>query len=160
MNETERTAVELAVRYEQSQARTVTYVDHGWPAGLLNQCREWARSRHPGAGRLTCDLVSQNPDGTIARLIEVKGRGGRVTSVSIFDRQRDAMLGLGADWWLYVALDCRTDPVLVRVREPARLPWKLLTPPAALAPGQRCRRVDQEGIWHVMPQDILEAAGD
>ncbi|QHA07857.1 DUF3883 domain-containing protein [Streptomyces broussonetiae] len=88
------------------------------------------------------------------RLIEVKGRGGRSTSVSLLDRQREAMLDLGPHWWLYVVLDCRTTPVLVVVREPRRLPWELITPARDLPEGQS-RGVSDEGVWHTMPRDML-----
>ncbi|MER6573120.1 DUF3883 domain-containing protein [Streptomyces sp. NPDC001093] len=154
MNLTERTAVELAIRYERSEGRTITDVGGGWPAGLIGEVGEWVEGRHPGARSFTCDLVSREPDGSIARLIEVKGRGGRSTSVSLLDRQREAMLGLGPDWWLYVVLDCRTTPVLVVVREPRRLPWELITPARDLPEGQS-RGVSDEGVWHTMPKDVL-----
>ncbi|MGW4566166.1 DUF3883 domain-containing protein [Streptomyces sp. NPDC004561] len=114
--------------------------------------------RHPGARCFTCDLVARGPDGGLARLIEVKGKGGRGTSVSITDRQREAMLDLGADWWLYVVLGCRTAPILVVVREPSRLPWRLNTPARELPEGQY-RGVSDEGIWLTMPSDVL-AAGE
>ncbi|MFH9550406.1 DUF3883 domain-containing protein [Streptomyces sp. NPDC051445] len=154
MNPTERTAVELAIRYEQSQGRHVTDVGDSWRPGLSGKVRAWTQARHPGARSFTCDLVSCEPDGGIARLIEVKGRRGRRTSVSILDRQRKAMLDLGPDWWLYVVLDCETAPVLVVVREPGRLPWQLVTPARELPEGQY-RGVGDEGLWHTMPADVL-----
>ncbi|MEV6116623.1 DUF3883 domain-containing protein [Streptomyces sp. NPDC052109] len=154
MNPIERTAVELAVGYERSQGRTVTYVGNGWPVGLRGEVREWAQKRHPGARSLTCDLVSRERDGSFARLIEVKGKGGRGSSVPIIDRQREAMLELGPDWWLYVVLDCKTAPVLVVVEDPSRLPWQLITPARVLPEGQY-RRVGDEGRWHTAPTDVL-----
>lgn len=154
MNEPERTAVELAIRYERSQGRQVTYVGDRWPLGLYEEVQEWGQGRHPGARIFKCDLVSRDSDGNIARLIEVKGKGTRRSSVPIFDRQREAMLGLGPDWWLYVVLDCRTTPVLVVVREPRRLPWELITPARDLSEGQS-RGVSDEGVWHTMPKDVL-----
>ncbi|MER6549363.1 DUF3883 domain-containing protein [Streptomyces sp. NPDC001250] len=124
----------------------------------LGEVREWVEGRRPGARSFTCDLVSREPDGSIARLIEVKGKRGRGSSVPIIDRQRKAMLDLGPDWWLYVALDCETTPVLVVVREPSRLPWKLITPARELPEG-RFRGVGDEGKWGTMPADVL-AAGE
>jgi Domain of unknown function (DUF3883) len=153
VNPIDRTAVEIAILYERSQGREVTYVGDGWPLGLSGEVREWAQGRHPGARRFTCDLVSREPDGGLARLVEVKGKGGRGTSVPI-DREREAMLGLGSDWWLYVVLDCRTAPALVVVREPSRLSWELITPAREL-PERRYRGVRDEGIWHTMPSDVL-----
>jgi hypothetical protein len=158
VNPIERTAVELAIRYERSQGREVTYVGDGWPAGLIGEVREWVQGRHGGARSFTCDLVSREPDGDFARLIEVKGKGTRGSSVPIIDRQREAMLDLGPDWWLYVVLDCKTAPVLVVVREPSRLPWRLITPARELPEGQH-RGVGDEGSWHTMPMDVL-AAGE
>ncbi|MGW1799006.1 protein NO VEIN domain-containing protein [Streptomyces sp. NPDC001984] len=154
MNPIERNAVELAIRYERSQGRKVTYVGDGWPPGLSGEVREWAQGCHPGTRSFTCDLVSCEPDGGFPRLIEVKGKRGRDSSVPIIDRQREAMLGLGSDWWLYVVLDCQTTPVLVVVREPSRLPWRLITPARELPAGQY-RGVGDEGIWHTTPTDVL-----
>lgn len=155
---TEQIALDLAVRYEQSQARTVTYCGDGYPSPkLCHEVRVWVEARHPGAPRPSYDLLSRDSNGDIARLIEVKGRGGDSTSISILDRQRNSMLALGSDWWLYVGLDCVTAaPYLVVVEEPARLPWKLVTPERDLDEGQR-RRVGDEGLWHVMPGDVLAA---
>ncbi|MEV7387189.1 DUF3883 domain-containing protein [Streptomyces sp. NPDC091215] len=154
MNPIERTAVEMAIRYERSQGRQVTYVGDGWPAGLHGEVEQWAHERHAGARSYTCDLVSREPEGRIARLIEVKGKRSRISSVPIIDRQREAMLDLGPDWWLYVVLDCETLPVLVVVREPSRLPWELITPARELSAGQY-RGVGDEGRWHTMPADVL-----
>ncbi|MEU8773466.1 DUF3883 domain-containing protein [Streptomyces sp. NPDC048606] len=156
MNTTEQIALDLAIRYERSQGRQVTYVGEGAPPGFLPAVMAWARARHTDVpGRPGCDLVSQDDAGDFERLIEVKGRG-KATSVSIVDRQRDAMNALGPDWWLYVAVDCATEPRLVVVREPRRLPWELRTPAAELPAGQY-RRVGQEAVWDVSPSVILEA---
>ncbi|KOU36490.1 hypothetical protein [Streptomyces sp. WM6378] len=81
-------------------------------------------------------------------------RHERDTSVPIIDQQREAMLGLGSDWWLYVVLDGKTAPVLVVVREPSRLLWRLITPLRELPEGQY-RGVGDEGRWHTMPSDGL-----
>lgn len=157
---TEQTALDLAARYEMSQGRTVTYLGDGYPSPKLGrEVLAWVEARHPGAPRPSYDLLSRDSNGDIARLIEVKGRSGDSTSISIPDRQRDSMLALGGDWWLYVGLDCANDaPYLVVVAEPARLPWRLITPARDLAEGQY-RRVGDEGLWHVMSGDVL-AAGE
>ncbi|MFF2779513.1 protein NO VEIN domain-containing protein [Streptomyces sp. NPDC058052] len=126
----------------------MTDVGRGWPPGLIAEVRQWTSSR-----RVTCDLVSRNHDGSLARLIEVKGRGGP-TSVSIRDRQHSAMTGCGEIWWLYAVLECRTDhPKLVVVREPARLPWRRL--PGAVGTTHGRPRVRDEGEWHVSQGDIM-----
>ncbi|MEV6118704.1 DUF3883 domain-containing protein [Streptomyces sp. NPDC052109] len=158
VNPVGRAAVELAIRYERSPGREVTYVGDGWPAGLIGEVGEWVQGRRPGARSFTCDLVSREPDGGLARLIEVKGKGGRGSSVPITDRHREAMLDVGADWWLYVVLDCQTAPALVVVREPSRLRWALITPAPELPEGQY-RGVGDEGTWGTMPADVL-AAGE
>jgi hypothetical protein len=156
MHPVEQIAVDLAIRYEQAQGRVVTYVGHGWPPGVGPEVVAWGRSRGCAGVRPTCDLVSRHTDGSIARLIEVKGRGDR-TSVSLVDRQRNAMLDYGADWWLYVALNCKIAPELRIIENPSRLPWKLLTP-AAVVPEGKPRRVGEEGIWHAGHDDV-KAAG-
>ncbi len=152
---TERVALELAVRFEESRGRTVTYVGDGWPRALLQEVGAWVNDLVPNAPRVSCDLVSRAKDGQLARLVEVKGRRGSSTSVSVIDRQRHTANTLGASWWLYVAFDCGTpQPFLVVVEEPRRLPWKLLTPPRVVEPGTHTR-VQDEGLWHVMPSDII-----
>ncbi|MEU6865128.1 DUF3883 domain-containing protein [Streptomyces sp. NPDC046876] len=151
-NEVEQIAMALAAAYEQGQGRLVTDVSRGW--GLHGrEVGDWLRRRHPDVRRQTCDLFSRHADGSLARLIEVKGRGGR-TSVSLVDRQYSAMVTCREDWWLYVALECRTDrPKLVVVREPARLPWHRL--PGAAGTLHGSPRVRDEGHWHVGQDDIL-----
>ncbi|MFD9516066.1 protein NO VEIN domain-containing protein [Streptomyces sp. NPDC059979] len=146
-NEVEHIAMALAVEYEQAQGRQVADVSRNW-GNLGSEVRDWLAERHQDIHRQTCDLVSRHPDGSLARLIEVKGRGGP-TSVSIIDRQHSAMLGCGEDWWLYVALECRTPrPKLVIVNQPARLPWHRLTgDPAGTQHGSP--KAQDEGHWHV-----------
>lgn len=156
MNRVEQIAVDLAIQYEHVQGRKVTYVGDGWWPGLPTEVMEWGRSRGCVGVRPTCDLVSRGPDGSIVRLIEVKGRGNRL-SISLADRQRNAMLDYGADWWLYVALNCNVAPELRIIENPARLPWDQRTP-AAEIPAGRHRRVSEEGIWHV-GHDEVKAAG-
>ncbi|MFD3874427.1 protein NO VEIN domain-containing protein [Streptomyces sp. NPDC058623] len=154
--EVEQLAMSLAIRYEQDQGRQVSDVSNGWHLEDLSDFKQWSQSRRDRhAPRPTCDLLSRNPDGSIARLIEVKGRGGP-TSVSVPDRQRGAMFGYGSDWWLYVALDCRTPtPRLIVVREPARMLWKHMPSPTAAGP-YGSPRVRDEGTWHVGRDQILE----
>jgi len=158
MNPVEQAAVELAIRYERAQGRSVTYVGDGWPPGLGGEVMEWGRSKGYPAVRPTCDLVSRTPDGKLARVIEVKGKGSGQSSVPIVERQRLAMNALGADWWLYVVLNCDTNPQLIVVRDPRRLPWRLITKAAELPAGQY-RRVGQEARWGVLPNEV-RASGD
>ncbi|MEU8501551.1 DUF3883 domain-containing protein [Streptomyces lavendulae] len=154
MNATEQTAMDLAIRYEVSQGRQPVDVSRGAGPGFLPAVMAWAAARHGQVPpRPGCDLVSLGPDGKIARLIEVKGKGNDRTSVPIFERQRLAMNALGEDWWLYVALNCRSRPELITVREPRRLPWRLLTEAVELSMGQ-CRSVSHEARWSVQPTEI------
>ena len=96
-----------------------------------------------------------NPRRRTRPLIEVKGRRSCRTSVSVVDRQHNIAHTLGAYWWLYVVFDCSTpQPFLVIVEEPRRLPWRLLTIPRVIEPGKHVR-IRDEGIWHVMPSDII-----
>ena len=153
---TERVALDLAVRYEHSQGRATTYVGDGWPAPtLIQEVRAWVNDRGPETARVSCDLVSRTGVGELSRLIEIKGRRGCRTSVSVVDRQHSIAHTLGAYWWLYVVFDCGTpQPFLVIVEEPRRLPWRLVTPSRIVEPGRHVR-VRDEGIWHVMPADII-----
>ncbi|WP_411104498.1 DUF3883 domain-containing protein [Streptomyces sp. cmx-4-9] len=156
MNPVEQVAVDLAIRYERAQGRTVTYVGDGWPPGLGGEVMEWGRRRGCAGVRPTCDLVSRAGDGSIVRLIEVKGRGDR-TSVDLVDRQRNAMLDYGGAWWLYVAVNCESKPELFLVEDPGRLPWELVTPPAVIPEGAY-RPVRAEGRWHAS-HDTVRALG-
>ena len=120
----EKLGYALAEEFERSQGRTPVFVGDGWDPRLLGPTRAWAEERGGPRCRVTCDYVSL-ADGRIDRLIEVKARGGSQTSVSLVDRQYEAMQALGPDWWLYAAFDCTTpNPFLVVVSEPRRLPWR------------------------------------
>lgn len=161
-NSIELIAVALAVSYEWSQDRVVSYVGRGgWPSmPLRNQMTEWVRQRAPvPPPRVSYDLISQTSSGDIARLIEVKGKGRPGTSessVSILDRQRDTAIAFGLDYWLYVGMDCsRPDPYLVVVQDPQRLPWRLISPLRVAEPGKHLA-LEEENQWHVMPSEIRD----
>jgi len=154
-SQTEKIALDLAERYERSQGRHPVYVGDGYPPSLLDQVSKWVRERVGSPSWHTCDYVSLSSSGRIDRLIEVKGRKRTSTSVSLADRQLEAARALPDDWWLYVAFDCGTVPFLEVVNRAHRLPWKLLTPPKPLAPGKKAPSVVEEGVWHVMPAEVI-----
>ncbi len=146
----EKLGYALAEEFERSQGRTPVFVGDDWHPTLLDPVRAWAEERGGPGCRVTCDYVSL-ADGRIDRLIEVKARGGSGTSVSLVDRQYEAMQALGTDWWLYAAFDCKKpDPFLVVVGEPRRLPWRRGTLPRGAA-----NNVESEGTWYVMPDEII-----
>lgn len=155
--QSERIALDLALRYEISQGRTPTYIgDDGVSAALSAEIRDWVDSDLIPS-TISCDLVSRDPAGHLARLIEVKGRRSTSTSVSVFDRQLESANLLGARWWLYVAFNCGTDnPFLTVVDEPHKLPWYRLDD-TDTRPARAQGRVKHEGTWHVMPANILAA---
>lgn len=65
-----------------------------------------------------------------AGLDPVKFRGETQISVSLIDREYDAVRARGPDWWLYAAFDCRTlNAYLDVAREPGRPPWRKGTVP-------------------------------
>lgn len=153
---TEQMGLDMTERYERSQRRTATYVGDGWPSSeSIREVVAWAQQRGARGGPI-CDYISRTPTGRIARVIETKGRRGTSTSVSLKDRQKRTAEALKEHYWLYVAFDCGTPrPFLVILNNVWRLPWKLLTPPKPLPEGRRVRNIEEEGDWHVMPDDII-----
>ena len=146
----EKRGYALAEGFERSQRRTPLFVGDGWHPTLLDRVRAWAEVRGGPGCSFTCDYVSI-ANGRIDRLIEVKARGGSQTSVSLLDRQYEAMQALGPDWWLYAAFDCSTpNPSLVVVCDPRRLPWR-----RGRLPTDAANNVESEGNWHVMPEEII-----
>lgn len=69
------------------------------------------------------DVLSRDPQTSVVRFVEVKGRAGRGTVALTANEYRTAQR-LGGDYWLYVAFDCASTPRLLTVRDPARLDWE------------------------------------
>ncbi|MEO8350326.1 MAG: helicase-related protein [Chthoniobacteraceae bacterium] len=97
----ERLAVRLALNYEQDNFRARVF-DVSSPS--------LARGY---------DLESHRPGGDVVA-IEVKGRSGR-GPVTLTDNEWPTAANLRKRYWLYVVLDCATQPRLYRVQDPIRL---------------------------------------
>ncbi len=68
------------------------------------------------------DLESHRANGDKV-VIEVKGRAGR-GQVQLTDNEWPTATNVRDKYWLYVVVDCATDPKLFRVRDPIRLAFK------------------------------------
>ncbi len=68
------------------------------------------------------DLESHRANGEKI-VIEVKGRAGR-GQVQLTDNEWPTAANVREKYWLYVVVDCATDPKLFRVRDPIRLAFK------------------------------------
>jgi len=68
------------------------------------------------------DLESHRANGEKI-VIEVKGRAGR-GQVQLTDNEWPTAANVRDKYWLYVVVDCATDPKLLRVRDPIRLAFK------------------------------------
>lgn len=68
------------------------------------------------------DLESHRANGEKI-VIEVKGRAGR-GQVHLTDNEWPTAANVRDKYWLYVVVDCATDPKLLRVRDPIRLAFK------------------------------------
>lgn len=68
------------------------------------------------------DLESHRASGEKV-VIEVKGRAGR-GSIQLTDNEWPTAANVRDKYWLYVVVDCATDPKLFRVQDPIRLAFK------------------------------------
>ena len=66
------------------------------------------------------DIRSVNPF-EFKRYIEVKGRSGNDGSVMISENEMNRLAQLGSAAWLYIVTNCKTEPVLYRLQDPAKL---------------------------------------
>jgi hypothetical protein len=92
----EKIAVEVTMQYEQDQGRKPISVEEencGWDVTSLD-------------------------DGQIARYIEVKGRAGE-GAVALTPNEWIKAQRFGEDYWLYIVVNCRSDPKLHMIRNPA-----------------------------------------
>jgi superfamily II DNA or RNA helicase len=92
----EAIAVETAKKYEESQGRQPVSVEDencGWDVTSL------------------CN-------GQVARYIEVKGRGG-IGGVALTPNEWIKAQRFGKDYWLYVVVNCNTQPELYLIQDPA-----------------------------------------
>jgi hypothetical protein len=94
--EIERIAVQKAMEYEREQRRKPVSVEEencGWDVTSLQ-------------------------GGEVARYIEVKGRAG-VGGVALTPNEWIKAQRFGKDYWLYVVVNCRTEPKLHIIQDPA-----------------------------------------
>jgi hypothetical protein len=94
-DEVEAIAMEVAIAYDRAQRREPEDVS---------------------AEALGFDIRSVGPDGT--RYIEVKGRAA-VGGVALTRNEWIKAGRFGADYWLYVVVDCKTEPRLYLLHDPA-----------------------------------------
>lgn len=71
-----------------------------------------------GSQNLGYDIRSVNPE-RIKRYIEVKGRSGSDGSVMLTENEMNRLSQLGPSAWLYIVLNCKTNPELYRIQDPA-----------------------------------------
>ncbi|MCB9047414.1 MAG: DUF3883 domain-containing protein [Chitinophagales bacterium] len=97
-DEAEAIAMEMAMKYEESQ---------GW---------------HPedvSANNEGYDIRSINPD-EMKRYIEVKGRSGADGSVMVSENEMNRLAQLGESSWLYIVINCKSSPELFTIQNPAK----------------------------------------
>lgn len=98
----ERIAMEEAMRFER---------ERGWdPVDVSAEDRGF-------------DILSRHPESGEVRFIEVKGRSS-AGPVALTRNEYKTAGRLGSDYWLYIIFFCATQPRLVPVCDPARLPWE------------------------------------
>jgi hypothetical protein len=73
------------------------------------------------------DLTSVDLRSGELRLIEVKGLSGATGRVLLTPNERRVAEDRRDCYWLYVVTDCRSQPRLHEVRDPARFPWHEVT---------------------------------
>ncbi len=94
--ETERIAVEVTMQYERDAGRKPVSVEEencGWDVTSLH-------------------------DGRVARYIEVKGRSSE-GGVALTPNEWIKAQRFGKDYWLYVVVNCKTNPQLHLIQDPA-----------------------------------------
>jgi hypothetical protein len=102
--EIERLAMEKAISYEK---------ERGWdPEDVSQDDRGF-------------DILSKDRVSGSARFIEVKGRA-EVGEIALTTNEHDTAERLKDDYWLYVVFECATNPRLIPIRDPSRLPWKAI----------------------------------
>lgn len=104
--EVEAIAMRVAIEHERAQGRQV-YDVHERNLGY--------------------DLTSVDLNSGELRLIEVKGLGGSTGRVLLTPNERRVAEDRRDCYWLYVVSDCRGEPRLHEVKDPARFPWHEVT---------------------------------
>ncbi len=65
------------------------------------------------------DIRSINTD-QIKRYIEVKGRSGAIGDVMVSENEMNRLAQLGESAWLYIVINCKSQPELFRIQNPAK----------------------------------------
>jgi hypothetical protein len=65
------------------------------------------------------DIKSISPE-ELKRYIEVKGRSGGDGSVMLSENEMNRLAQLGDTAWLYIVMNCKTNPELYRIQNPAK----------------------------------------
>ncbi len=102
----EETAMRVAMEYERAAGRQV-YDVHERNLGY--------------------DLTSVDLNSGELRLIEVKGLGGASGRVMLTPNERRVAEDRRDCYWLYVVVNCESEPRLEAVKDPARFPWREVT---------------------------------
>ncbi|WP_209329599.1 helicase-related protein [Lunatimonas salinarum] len=66
------------------------------------------------------DIKSISPE-ELKRYIEVKGRSGNDGSVMLSENEMNRLAQLGDAAWLYIVINCKSNPELYRIQNPAKL---------------------------------------
>jgi len=97
-DEAESIAMKTAIEYE---------ISAGWkPTDVSNNNEGY-------------DIRSISPD-NLKRYLEVKGRSGSDGSVMISENEMNRLGQLGDAAWLYIVMNCKTNPELYRIQNPAK----------------------------------------
>ncbi|MFO8009279.1 MAG: DUF3883 domain-containing protein [Dehalococcoidia bacterium] len=106
--ETERIAVEEAIRYEEARGWRVQSVEEENRGFDLI-----SRKPHP-----------EDPQTAIeVRFIEVKGRAG-IGEVALSNNEFKTAQRLKKDYWLYTVFNCASTPEIHTIQDPSRLGWE------------------------------------
>jgi hypothetical protein len=65
------------------------------------------------------DIKSISPE-ELKRYIEVKGRSGNDGSVMLSENEMNRLAQLGDSAWLYIVMNCKSQPELYRIQNPAK----------------------------------------
>jgi hypothetical protein len=65
------------------------------------------------------DVKSISPE-ELKRYIEVKGRSGNDGSVMLSENEMNRLAQLGDAAWLYIVMNCKSNPELYRIQNPAK----------------------------------------
>ncbi|RZK36812.1 MAG: DUF3883 domain-containing protein, partial [Hymenobacter sp.] len=96
-DEAEAIAMQVAMEYEQND---------GW------------QPQDVSANNEGYDIRSVSPF-ALKRYIEVKGRSGADGSVMVSENEMNRLAQLGDAAWLYIVVNCKSEPALFRIQNPA-----------------------------------------